>query len=160
MSGSRGRLSMPDNVRELRGNPGRRQTPPSSQTQFVSAVPNPPTTLSREALAEWKRITPELGRTQVTSMGDRALLATYCETWASTRYLAKIKQRMVEAFAKLTDPVEILQAGERIAKVEGAINAKIRLMLPMQQQLLLTPVSRLRTPPPKQTENSAEEDLD
>lgn len=161
LSGARGPLSMPDNVTEIRGNLGHRPPPPpTASKRFVSAVPNPPTNLSAEAKAEWKRIMPELSRTKVVATGDRALLTTYCETWASTRYLAKTKHRMVEAFAQLTDPMEILMAGERIAKVEGAINAKLRLMLPMWQQLLLTPMARLRTPAPKDDGTETREDLD
>ena len=151
---------MPDNVRELRGNPGKRSTPPSSQNQFVSAIPTPPTNLTTEAKAEWKRITPELGRTKVIAAGDRALLATYCETWASIHHMQKGKRAAIKAVSDLTDPMEILEGWGKVAQIESAINAKVRLMLPMQQQLLLTPVSRLRTPPPKQEKNSAEEDLD
>jgi P27 family predicted phage terminase small subunit len=159
MSGAHGFLSMPDNVRELRGNPGKRKSPPNSAERFVAAVPNPPTKLSREALAEWKRITPELGRTKVLSMGDRALLATYCETWSSTRALTRAKTAAITAVTELTNPLEILAGWEKVTRIEGAINAKVRLMLPMMQQLLLTPVSRLRTPPPK-PEVATEEDLD
>jgi P27 family predicted phage terminase small subunit len=150
VSGARGRLSMPDNVRELRGNPGKRKSPPNSTERFVAAVPNPPVKLSREALAEWKRITPELGRTKVLSMGDRALLTTYCETWSSTRALTRAQIAAITAVAQLTEPLEILAGWEKVTRIEGAINAKVRLMLPMMQQLLLTPVSRLRTPPPKE----------
>ncbi|MBB5915291.1 P27 family predicted phage terminase small subunit [Nocardia transvalensis] len=49
---------------------------------FRRIPPNPPTWLSREARAEWRRIVPGLARLDLLKEEDRALLAVYCETWA------------------------------------------------------------------------------
>lgn len=53
-------------------------TPPA----FKRAAPNPPTWLSREAKAEWKRVAPGMQRLDLIKPEDRATLAAYCETWA------------------------------------------------------------------------------
>lgn len=73
---------MPDNVRELRGNPGKRKPRPSVRQRTVVAVPPPPSWLSREAAAEWRRVTPELVRLRLVAMIDRAVLTVYCDTWS------------------------------------------------------------------------------
>lgn len=71
---------MPDNVRQLRGDtrPSRQKNPPKA----VAAVPDPPPELEGEALDEWHRVTPELGRLGLLSNIDRGQLALYCTSWA------------------------------------------------------------------------------
>ena len=48
---------------------------------FRRLPPKPPAWLSREALAEWKRVLPELQRLGITKELDAAALTAYCETW-------------------------------------------------------------------------------
>lgn len=59
---------------------------------FKRLAPNPPTWLSREAKAEWKRVVPGLVRLDLVKPEDRATLAAYCEVWsrfvAATRDIA------------------------------------------------------------------------
>lgn len=50
---------------------------------FARVAPNPPSWLSREAAAEWKRVAPGLQRLDLLKPEDRATLAAYCETWAT-----------------------------------------------------------------------------
>lgn len=49
---------------------------------FKRLAPKPPTWLSREAKAEWKRVVPGLVRLDLVKPEDRATLAAYCEVWA------------------------------------------------------------------------------
>lgn len=49
---------------------------------FRRIPPNPPSWLSREAAAEWRRVVPGLSRLDILKEEDRAVLAAYCETWA------------------------------------------------------------------------------
>jgi P27 family predicted phage terminase small subunit len=49
---------------------------------FRRIAPNPPTWLSAEAKAEWKRVAPGLQRLDLLKEEDRATLAAYCETWS------------------------------------------------------------------------------
>ncbi|MCY9786842.1 phage terminase small subunit P27 family [Nocardiopsis sp. EMB25] len=50
---------------------------------FKRVPPKPPTWLSREAAAEWRRVIPELSRLDLIKEADRAALAAYCEAWAT-----------------------------------------------------------------------------
>lgn len=59
---------------------GRRVKAPPA---FRRVVPRPPSWLSREAAAEWRRVVPGLQRLDLLKEEDRAVLAAYCETWAT-----------------------------------------------------------------------------
>ena len=50
---------------------------------FKRVPPNPPSWLTREAAAEWKRVVPGLSRLDLLKPEDRAALAAYCEAWAT-----------------------------------------------------------------------------
>jgi P27 family predicted phage terminase small subunit len=54
-----------------------------SAPAFRRIAPQPPTWLSREARAEWRRVVPGLQRLDLLKEEDRAALAAYCETWAT-----------------------------------------------------------------------------
>jgi len=49
---------------------------------FKRVPPSAPEWLSDEAVAEWNRVVPELTRLDIVKAEDRAVLATYCETWS------------------------------------------------------------------------------
>ena len=51
-------------------------------------TPRPPTTLPREAAAEWLRIVPELSKIGVLALIDRAVLTGYVEAWSFYREAA------------------------------------------------------------------------
>lgn len=78
--GARGPAPLPDNVRQLRGNPGGRPAP--SRLKLPPRAPTPPTWFDAEAKAEWKRVVPQLDRMGVLATVDRAILSAYCETWS------------------------------------------------------------------------------
>ncbi len=65
---------------EGRDSGGRPVTAPPA---FRRIPPRPPTWLSREAKAEWKRVAPGLVRLDLLKEEDRAALTAYCETWAT-----------------------------------------------------------------------------
>src|SRR5438552_2405196 len=71
---------LPDNVRKLRGNAGKRKPP--SRPKAVPAIPARAAWLEKEAKAEWDRITPELQRMGLLAKIDRAVLHAHCDTWA------------------------------------------------------------------------------
>lgn len=58
---------------------GRPVAPPPP---FKRSAPVPPTWLSREAKAEWRRVAPALERLDLVKPEDRATLAAYCEVWS------------------------------------------------------------------------------
>lgn len=49
---------------------------------FRRIAPRPPSWMSPEAKAEWRRVTPGLQRLDILKEEDRATLAAYCETWS------------------------------------------------------------------------------
>jgi P27 family predicted phage terminase small subunit len=61
------------------------RTPPP----FKRNAPSPPSWLSREAKAEWRRVAPALERLDLVKPEDRATLAAYCELWA--RWVSAIR---------------------------------------------------------------------
>lgn len=61
-------------------------TPPN----FVREAPTPPSWLSQEARAEWKRVVPELERLDLLKPADRALLVVWVETWS--RFVDAVRQ--------------------------------------------------------------------
>lgn len=67
--------------------------PVAQPPAFKRLAPNPPTWLSREAKAEWRRVVPGLVRLDLVKPEDRATLAAYCEVWsrlvAATQDIAK-----------------------------------------------------------------------
>lgn len=78
--GERGPVPAPDSVRARRGNPGNRAAP--ERVKATPGAPNPPTWLDREAMAEWRRVVPDLDRMGVLAKLDRAVLAAYCAAWS------------------------------------------------------------------------------
>jgi P27 family predicted phage terminase small subunit len=82
---ARGRRPQPSNLLLLNGrgdgqdSAGRPVAPPPP---FKRLAPNPPTWLSREAKAEWRRVAPALERLDLVKPEDRSTLAAYCEAWA------------------------------------------------------------------------------
>lgn len=67
--------------------------PVAKPPAFKRLAPNPPSWLSREAKAEWRRVVPGLTRLDLVKPEDRATLAAYCEVWsrwvAATRDIAQ-----------------------------------------------------------------------
>ncbi|MGN2634615.1 phage terminase small subunit P27 family [Nocardia takedensis] len=78
---------------EGRDSGGRKVAPPPA---FARIPPNPPTWLSREARAEWRRVVPGLTRLDLLKEEDRAALSAYCETWAT--YVEAIRVVRREGF--------------------------------------------------------------
>lgn len=91
-----GRTAQPAALRLLKGrhegvDSGGR--PVTAGPAFRRIAPNPPTWLSREAAAEWRRVVPGLQRLDLLKEEDRAVLTAYCETWSlfvlATRTITK-----------------------------------------------------------------------
>lgn len=80
MMGARG--PAPIKKTELTARGSRRAGERAGDLEFESKAPKPPTTLSREARAEWNRVVPLLAEQGVLSEADRAGLVALCEAWA------------------------------------------------------------------------------
>ena len=62
-------------------------------------APSPPAWLSREAKAEWKRVTPELTRVGVLAQIDRSILVGYVESWSDFHAAVKAVRDSGTTFA-------------------------------------------------------------
>lgn len=79
------RIAQPAALKLLKGRTDGRDSggrPVNPGPAFRRIAPNPPTWLSAEARAEWRRVVPGLQRLDLLKEEDRATLAAYCETWA------------------------------------------------------------------------------
>ncbi len=76
----RGRKPLPTKIKQLRGTfrPDRAK---GNEPKVESAIPEPPDWLSADALAEWKRLAPQLAAAGLLTKLDRAALASYCSAW-------------------------------------------------------------------------------
>lgn len=82
----RGRTAQPAKLLLLNGRGEGQDSagrPVAKPPPFKRLAPNPPSWLSREAKAEWRRVTPGLTRLDLVKPEDRAALTAYCETWAT-----------------------------------------------------------------------------
>lgn len=102
--GARGPAPRPPALKLLNGTSagrdsgGRLVEPPPN---FVREAPQPPTWLSREAKAEWRRVVPSLEALDILKSADRAALAVMCETWST--FVASTRQYRAEGLV-LTNP--------------------------------------------------------
>ncbi|MBP5922170.1 MULTISPECIES: phage terminase small subunit P27 family [Streptomyces] len=81
-----GRTPQPVALKLLKGRADGRDSggrPVALAPAFRRIAPKPPTWLSREAAAEWRRVVPGLQRLDLLKEEDRAMLAAYCETWST-----------------------------------------------------------------------------
>jgi phage terminase, small subunit, putative, P27 family len=81
-----GRTAQPAALKLIKGRGEGKDTagrPVNLGPAFKRLPPNPPSWLSREAAAEWKRVVPGLSRLDLLKPEDRAALAAYCEAWAT-----------------------------------------------------------------------------
>ena len=137
--GARGPLPKLRAVRddEVRGNPSKRK--PKRRVQATPAIPNPPTNLSREAKAEWRRVTTELDALGLVAKVDRAILTVYCEWWSRERDLSRELDQADSLF------VPGRREGELVKHPlwEMHRHAADRVVQ-LAEKLLATPVARLR----------------
>lgn len=92
-----GRIAQPAALKLIKGRAEGKDTagrPVNTGPAFRRIAPNPPSWLSTEAKAEWKRVVPGLQRLDILKEEDRAVLAAYCETWAT--FVAAIRQQHSE----------------------------------------------------------------
>lgn len=148
--GARGPLPIPDNVRKIRGDVSHSTPVPS--VKALAAIPNQPSYISKEAKAEWKRITPELKRLGVLATIDRAMLTTYCETWALWNVAREVISR---------EGVTVIgQKGETVKHPAWQIyRDAATLMASLAKELGVSPNARLRMKAPD-VEHEDEGDLD
>lgn len=96
----RGRKSQPAEVKEAKGNPGRRPTGAVSTADVPELSGGAPAHLTTEGKKIWRDLAPQLRQTKLIRQTDRLALARYCDTladyWKVTREL-RTKKHVYEA---------------------------------------------------------------
>lgn len=110
MTGTRGPLPQPTNLRLLTGNASKRPLNLADGVNPRVEIPSAPRHLGKEAAKEWKRITPLLEELGLISGLDRAALAMYCQavgrlTELETAFKAKVDGLMQSEKLDYTDAV-------------------------------------------------------
>lgn len=134
--GRRGPPPKPTALRLLEGNPSKRAINAAEPMPTPNA-PKMPTWLDRAARLEWRTIVPELASLGLLTVVDRAVLASYCQSYSnlqSAQKVLKIKGMVIKA-----------PSGYPMPRPEVAISHKERLLLKAYcQELGLTPSARSR----------------
>lgn len=84
-----GRPPVPTQLKVLSGNPGRRPIAVNEPKPAAVSLA-PPSYLRGEALAEWKRLAPELSKLGLLTVADVSFLTVFCESWAMYRAASAI----------------------------------------------------------------------
>lgn len=142
-----GRKPIPDSLRKLRGNPGKRTLKDNGLILKKPAkVPRAPRHLRDAAKKEWKRIAPKLFDAGLLTELDTVALAAYCEVYASwVDVINQLKSK------NLTDQESTIYA--RIEK------KYFNQMEQMAKEFGMTPASRRGLRIAKSSKNSALDDF-
>lgn len=96
----RGRKPKPTQIKLVTGNPGHRPTPPD-EPRPTARIPKCPCHLDAEAKREWRRMAKELDELGILTTIDRAVFASYCQSWSTwTRALKSVKKEGMVIRAK------------------------------------------------------------
>lgn len=143
---------MPDNIRALRGNPGKR--PPPKRVKLAPVAPKPPSWLDREAAAEWRRVVPGLESIGVLATVDRAVVANYCAAWSKAVRAGAI----LDGEGLMTEETRLTKQGEPYVirarhPVWQVYREATALATALAKELYLTPNARLRSTMPEAPED-------
>ncbi len=151
--GRRGPAPKPTALKELEGNPGKRQLN-KREPHPRPIVPPCPKHLTDVARKEWRRIVRELVVLDMITAVDRAALAAYCQAWA----------RWVQAEEEMQKPE--FQMVETTDKGYAHVNPWFQVATQAMKQMKafasefgLTPASRTRIQVPGQTEDDQFEEF-
>ena len=147
--GKRGPASKPTELRVLQGNPSNRKLNNKEPTfDNYSEIPKPPSTLSRYAKTEWKRIVPILYETGILKQTDEKALAAYCQCYH--RWVESEKLIRTYGYTYVTDKGNIVQRPE-----VGIANTALKEMVKIGKEFGLTPSSRsgIHVEHPEKTED-------
>lgn len=135
--GRRGPAPQPQKLKLLRGNPGKRplkkQRPAPTPDSKVSC----PEWLSPAAKTEWRRVAPQLARIGLLTGLDRAVLAGYCDSYATWVECTRFVQEHGEHYIAPNGQLRRWPQAERAKQAAQAMRA-------FASEFGLTPNSRLR----------------
>lgn len=142
-----GRKRKPTHLKLVTGNPGKRELKPDAiQPPPRTRVLAPPAFLSREAKAEWKRLSPMLTKIGILSDLDRAAFGAYCQAYARW----KVAEDALQDLARKDDSgmgalVINTKAGNAIQNpLVGIANKAMADMVKYAAEFGFTPSARAR----------------
>lgn len=111
----------------------------ATDTNALDATTKPPSWLSKEAKAEWRRVMPELAKRHILTTADLGSLESYC--------VAMGRVRQLEALLRTEIDLKLLRAQDKSMVTARQLAA----------ELGLTPVSRSR-PAVRDSDNEGDDD--
>ena len=129
-----GPADKPKHINLLRGTHRPSRDAPSAPSP-KPAVPSCPRWLGREAKAEWRRVTKELGKLKLLARLDRSALVVWCEMWETHYEVYTLLKR--EGWTYVNDKGNIVQRPD-VSIVKNAWH-ELRLMA---SEFGFTPASR------------------
>lgn len=126
----------PTHLKLLDGNRGKRSIN-KAEPKPTPVAPEPPAFLKKEALEEWNRLAPELGRLGLLTVVDGTALAAYCQAY----------RRWLQAERKINREGMVLKAKSRYSQAHPAMaiaQKSLQLMKAFASEFGLTPASRTR----------------
>jgi len=142
-----GRKPKPTHLKLVTGNPGKRAVKPDAiQPPVRQRVLAPPAHLSREAKAEWKRLSPMLTKLGILSDLDRGAFAAYCQAYGRWKMaedaLHDLRQKDESGFAGM---LVTTKAGNTIQNpLVGIANRAMDMMVKYAAEFGFTPSARTR----------------
>jgi len=115
------------------------------------------------AFAKWKEITKIYKEIDFVSSGDIGLLARYCMTFSEYLQLLENRKRVGQFHADWDEyedvlPEDFIDAMNKYMRlnvdlqIDSAINKKMDMLIKMEDRLFLTPLSKVKNVPKKETE--------
>lgn len=130
-----GRKAKSPAQKRLEGNPGKR--PIKEGVKLPTALPDPPATLTEDAITEWNRIAPGLFKAGILAEADRGALAACCQAWAD----------WVEARAHIKGDLKVQLSPNGYPMQSpwvGIANKAMANYMKIASEFGLTPASRVR----------------
>lgn len=141
-----GRKQTPSNVREIKGNPGKRKIN-KTEPKPKDGVPTCPSLLCDVAKREWKRLSSKLGDLGLLTEVDRAPFMAYCHSYAM--YAKAVKEINAKG---------LMVKGYRGPKVKNPAisiaNKHVEIMIKLASEFGMTPASRTKISIPEKPNQS------
>lgn len=143
-----GRRPLPDAIKKLRGNPGKRK-PTNNERDLaaIDGVPEMPDDLPELAQKEWKSIVPQLQLLGVLKAVDGKALAAYCYCFARWMQAEKEVERLgilVETSVVDEESGEVIHTQIKRNPAIAVIEKALMTMKAFLIEFGLTPASRSR----------------
>jgi len=164
-----GRNAKPISLHLLEGNPNRLTKDDIKNRQEAQIVLGDnnfitPSYIKRNKVAyeKWLEVIDIYNTNDVdfATSSDTTLIARYCMTYSEYIQSVKNKEKILKNFNEKKMPTPIIAKNMNKLQIENGINKKSELLLKMEGQLFLTPLSKVKNIPTMKPDSSQENFLD